>query len=141
MLLNGEKFYSTFNFENTYNDAVMKVTNNLNVAKSCQINDIPTSITKMNKDIFANFITDHFNYCIAYRQFSDELKHTDVIPVPKKNEKCDKKNYRPVSILNNISKIFEKFMYDLLSKRTFSKRFHFTVLFISEGGNNPRSNR
>ena len=84
--MNGEKFYSTFNFENTYNDAVMKVTNNLNVAKSCQINDIPTSITKMNKDIFANFITDHFNYCIAYRQFPDVLKHTDVIPVPRKNE-------------------------------------------------------
>ena len=53
----------------------MEVTNNLNVAKSCQINDIPTKVIKMNKDIFTNFITDQFNYCITYGEFSDELKH------------------------------------------------------------------
>ena len=38
----------------------------------------------MNKDIFANFITDHFNYCIAYGEFPDELKHADVISVHKR---------------------------------------------------------
>ena len=47
----------------------------------------------MNKDIFANFITDHFNYCIAHGEFPDELKHADVIPVHKKNEVCSKTNY------------------------------------------------
>ena len=40
----------------------------------------------MNKYIFANFITDHFNYYIAYGEFLDKLKHADVIPVNKKNE-------------------------------------------------------
>ena len=99
------KFNSTFSFENTYTDVVMKVINKLNVAKRCQINDILTKVIKMNKDIFFNFITDHFNYCIAYGEFRNELKHADVIPVHKKNEKCDKTNYRPVSILTNISKI------------------------------------
>ena len=65
--IKSKKFNSTFSFENTYTDVVMKVINNLNVAKSFQINDIPTKIIKMNKDIFANFIRDHFNYCIAWR--------------------------------------------------------------------------
>ena len=88
-----KSFNSTFSFENTYTDEVMKVINNLNVAKTCQVNDIPTKVIKMNKDIFANFITDHFNYRIAYGEFPDELKHTDVIPVHKKNEKCNKTNY------------------------------------------------
>ena len=73
----------------------MKVINNLNAAKSCKINDVPTKLIKMNMNIFANFIMDHFNYCIAYGEFIDELKHTDVIPVHKKNENCDKTNYRP----------------------------------------------
>ena len=73
--IKSKKFNSTFSFENTYTDVVTKVINNLNVAKSCQINDIPTKVIKMNKDIFATFITDHFNYCIAYGEFSDELKH------------------------------------------------------------------
>ena len=49
--IKNKKFNLTFSFENTYTDVVMKVINNLNVAKSCQINDIPTSITKMNKYI------------------------------------------------------------------------------------------
>ena len=57
-----------------------------------------------------------FNYCIAYGEFPDELKHADVIPVHKKNEKCNKTNYRPVSILTNISKIYEKLLYNQLSK-------------------------
>ena len=104
--INSKKFNSTFSFENTYTDVVMKVINNLNVAK----------FIKMNKDIFANFITDHFNYCIAYGEFPDELKHADIIPVHKKNEKCDKTNYRPVSILTNISKIYEKLLYNQLPK-------------------------
>ena len=72
----------------------MKVINNLNVAKSCQMNDIPTKVIKINKDIFANFITDHFNYCIAYGDFPNELENADVIPVHKKNEKSHKTNCR-----------------------------------------------
>ena len=103
-----KKINLTFSFEITYTDVVMKVINNLNVAKTCQGNDIATKIIRINKDIFANFITDHFNYCIAYGEFPDELKHADVIPVHKKNEKCNKINYRPVSILTNISKIYKK---------------------------------
>ena len=58
--------------------------------KTCQVSDIPTKVIKINKDIFANIITDHFNYCIANGEFPDELKHADVIPVHKKNEKCNK---------------------------------------------------
>ena len=105
-----------FFFENTYADVVTKVINNLNVAKTCQVNDIPTKVIKMNKDIFANFITDHFHYCIAYGEFPDDLKHADVIPIHKKNEKCNKTNYRKVSILTNISKIYEKLLYSKLPK-------------------------
>ena len=114
--IKSKKFNLTFSFENTNTDVVMKVINNLNVAKICQINDIPAKVIKMNKDIFANFITDYFNYCIAYGEFPDELKHADVIPVHKKNEKCDKTNYKPVSILTNISKIYERLLYNQLSK-------------------------
>ena len=66
-----KKFNSTISFKNTYTDVVRKVINNLNVAKSCQINDVPTKVIKINKDIFANFITYHFNYCIAYGEFAD----------------------------------------------------------------------
>ena len=77
----------------------MKVINNLNVAKTCQVNDIPAKVIKMIKYIFANFITDHSNYGIAYGEFPDELKHADVISVHKKNEKCNKTNKKMWNIL------------------------------------------
>ena len=54
--IKSKNFNSTFSFENTYTDVVMKVINNLKVAKTYKVNDIPTKVIKMNKDIFANFI-------------------------------------------------------------------------------------
>ena len=38
----------------------------------------------------------------------------DIVPVFKKNNKCEKDNYRPVSILSNLSKICEKQTYNQL---------------------------
>ena len=39
------------------------------------------------------------------------MKHADIVPV---YNECEKGNYRPVSILSNLSKIYEKLMYDQL---------------------------
>ena len=44
--------------------------------------------------------------------FPDDLKHADVITVHKKEDKCNKSNYKSVRILTNISKIYEKLMYN-----------------------------
>ena len=81
--IKSKKFNSTFSFENTYSDVVMKIINNLNVAKSCQMNNIPIKVIKMKKDIFDNFIMGGFNYCSAYGKFPDYLKHLDVTHLQK----------------------------------------------------------
>ena len=46
--------------------------------------------------------------------FPTLLKCAEVIPIFKKNNVLDKKNYRPVSILPCISKVFEGIMIDQL---------------------------
>ena len=71
-------------------------------------------IIKLNSDIFSNLIYKHFNYCIDKGQFTNDLKHADIVPIYKKNKKCEKENYKPVSILSNLSKIYEKLMYNQL---------------------------
>ena len=38
------------------------------------------------------------------------LKYADILPIFKKDDKTDKTNYRLVSILPNLSKIYERFM-------------------------------
>ena len=57
----------------------MKIISQLNTAKTCQNADTPTKIIKLNKDIFAKFISNNFNHCIDEGKFSYELKHADVI--------------------------------------------------------------
>ena len=57
-----------------------------------------------------------------------ELKMADVIPIPKTNEKNIMKNYRPVSLLPIISKLFEKIMFKQIS--TFVDNF---LIYLTSG--------
>ena len=84
----------------------------MSIVKACQKDGIPTKAIKINKDIFAGFIAKDFNNCVDVGVFADDLKHADVTPVHKKKDKSDKINYRPVSILTNISKIYDKLIYN-----------------------------
>ena len=42
----------------------------------------------------------------------DDLKSARVVPLYKKNDKTEVGNYRPVSVLSIISKIFERIVYN-----------------------------
>ena len=44
--------------------------------------------------------------------FPDDSKLADVTPAYKKKSKASKDNYRPVSILSNISMVYERGIYD-----------------------------
>ena len=46
--------------------------------------------------------------------FSLVLKTAKVVPVSKKDSKLDYSNYHPISLLSNIEKILENFMYKRL---------------------------
>ena len=113
----------TLTFKTTNENEVHKIIKNLKVRKTCQGSDIPTKIIKLNIDLFSSFICQNFNYCISIGKFPNELKHADVIPVHKKKDKSDKTNYRPVSILPNISKIYEKIIYNQLYEYFHDKLF------------------
>ena len=49
-------------------------------------------------------------------KFPSEWKKTNVVPVFKKNNKQDLKNYRPISLLPVSGKIFERLLYDSMFK-------------------------
>ena len=40
------------------------------------------------------------------------MKYTDVIPIHKEDDKTDKENYCPISILPNLSKVYERLTYN-----------------------------
>ena len=57
-----------------------------------------------------------FNESIEATNFPNELKHGDITPVYKKNNRHEKENYRPVSIISVIFKILERCLYDQIYK-------------------------
>ena len=82
----------------------------LKTNKATQSTDITTKIVKENSDIFGNFIFGNHNN-VSYSIFPISLKNVIITPVHKKGAKTFKDNYRPVSILSNISKIYERLMF------------------------------
>ena len=101
----------------TYEEILNEI-NSLGTSKSTQSEDIPFKIIKDNADIFANFILQSFNKCIIDGKFLDQLKKADVSPVFKKGNHNDKTNYRPVSILPLLSKIYERLIYNQINQMT-----------------------
>ena len=95
-------------------ECMSKIINNLDTSKATQQGDIPTKIIKDNKDLFSYFISASFNNAVNKGVFPNELKQADIKPIYKKESRNEKENYRPVSILPNLSKIFERCMYDQL---------------------------
>ena len=75
----------------------------INTAKTSQQSDIPTKILKQNSDCFAEYVCGNTNQCILTTVFLPDLKLADLTPVYKKKSKNLKDNYRPESILSNIS--------------------------------------
>ena len=67
----------------------------------------------------SNTIDSHFcnimKKDLRKNNYSEEPKTALVRPVFKKNERSKIENYRPVSILSGISKIYERFIHDCLS--------------------------
>ena len=68
--------------------------------------------------IIAPFISESlqhiFNTSIEHAVWPDALKSAEVVPIHKAGDKSNISNYRPISLISNIAKIFEKIIYNRL---------------------------
>ena len=84
---------------------------NLNDKKSGTFMNIPVKRLKEVGDIVADALAQIWNEeVIKNKKFAVELKVADITPLHKKLETINKENYRPVSLLPVVSKIFERSM-------------------------------
>ena len=94
-------------------------------------NSIPTKILKEFKTELSEPLSDMINVSFNKGIFPDFLKVANVIPKHKKGEKLDPNIYRTISLLSNISKLYEKAMHIRLTnflrknKVLFSYQFGF----------------
>ena len=79
------------------------------------LKDNKKELLKDNKDFFTAYITKCFNESLKSAKFPNRLKSASLTPVFTKNARTSKNNYRPVSVLPVISKIFERLICNQLS--------------------------
>ena len=65
--------------------------------------------------VTAKTLQQLFNQALTTGEFPSNLKNSDVTPVFKENNQLIKENYRPVSVLPIISKVFEKLMQNQIN--------------------------
>ena len=68
-------------------------------------------ILKISKSLITPILVKLFNKCIEKEIFRDTLKQTQIIPIPKINSPTSFSDFRPISLLPTLSKIFEKIIY------------------------------
>ena len=108
----------TSSVNNTIKFSFRKILQNLDPKKGSPQEAIPPKILKSNSDMFCFHLTDLFNGFIEASSFPDSMENADVTSILKKDDNMKKVNYRPISILPTIAKIFERLIHQQLSEYT-----------------------
>ena len=103
-----------FKFRLVSKDAVLRVITIMDGQKATGNDSIPPKLLKASAHYLCDTITFIINKCIIDSSFPDDLKLADVIPLFKKDDMLNKQNYRPVSILSCVSKVFERLLIEQL---------------------------
>ena len=101
----------SFSFLAVSENDVCRVIRNIDSSKAYQKDNIPPKILKENADVLSSFLKDVINLNLVKGEFPRNLKNADIIPIFKKLDRNSKSNYRPVSILPTLSKIYKKLLY------------------------------
>ena len=81
------------------------------LSKKSDIKDVPIFIYKFLNDEISNIICKLFNGSIQSGIFPDCNKLAKIVPIHKSGDSTTSSNFRPISLLPILSKIFEKLMH------------------------------
>ena len=94
-------------------DECSRIVRSLNNTKT-DIDQLPVKIFKLHIDSISPILCKLINNCFIAGIFPSILKIATIVPIFKKGNPQLAENYRPVSILPYLSKVFEKCLYNRL---------------------------
>ena len=112
----GLEFYlqptdTIFSLKPPSTSTVCRLLNQLDTNKATGLDRIPCKLLKLSSSIVGPSLAYIFKCCIDAEIFPNEWKIAKVTPLFKKESKRELGNYRPISVLPLVSKIFEKIIY------------------------------
>ena len=107
---------SKFKLEQFTESEVLKALSGLDESSGMGSTNISPKVLKYCAEELARPITKLFNLCLSSGNIPDEWKIAHITPVYKgKGAKSDINNYRPISILSPIAKVFESLIADRIT--------------------------
>ena len=97
-------------------DEIQEELKKLNATKSRGADTIPPSLLKNLWNVVSKSITSLFSTIKRLKKFPSKWKNGIVTPIFKDGNRSEISNYRPVTLLNIISKILEKLIFRVLMK-------------------------
>ena len=94
-----------------YPDTIKRIIQDLKNSKSCGMDDIDTYTIKLMGDDIVPAVTHIVNLSLKQAIFPSLYKMAKIIPLLKKDDPLEPKNYRPVAILCILSKIIERAIF------------------------------
>ena len=79
--------------------------------KSHGLYSCPTQILKCASNVISNTLAEIINLSISTGVYPNKLKMAKIIPIFKADDNTDPSNYRPISLLSNFNRIFEKLIF------------------------------
>ena len=93
---------------------VKKAMTNLNPNKASGPDEINNKMLITAADIISTPLTKYFNRCLSQGKFPQKWKMANVSPIHKKGKKDECNNYRPISLLSCLGKLFERCVHSHL---------------------------
>ena len=104
-----------FSFSTVHPDEVLDVINGLSNSTSFGLDEIDTQVIKLVKLDILPVLTHIINLSLTTHQFPKDWKNSKIIPLLKKGDSFDPKNYRPVAIIPILSKVLERIVFNQIS--------------------------
>ena len=136
-----------FSFERINVQEVVNLVKGIDGGKATGLDNIPCKLLKIAADVVAPSLTCIFNQSLLTGIYPSDWKLAKVTAISKNGSKTDLNNYRPISVIPAVAKIFEKIIYDhlynyinvndlLTSCQSGFRSLHSTLTALLETSNN-----